>query len=78
MKTYKECNVVENKCELLCEKYDDLLDKHDNSSVILNSPPRKMSTYLCALISQREFLLQSSKPPSEEGDAYKLICLFRN
>ena len=33
-------------------KYDDLLDGgHDDVSVILKCPPRRVSTYVCALVT---------------------------
>ena len=46
------------------EKYDDMLNGHDNVSVILKCLPRMMCTYVHAVFWHREFLLQSSNPPS--------------
>ena len=44
-------------------KYDDLLDGgHDDVSVILKCPPRRVSIYVHALSLHREFLLQSRNP----------------
>ena len=48
--------------KVILEKYDDLLEEHDNASAILTFPPRRVSTYVRALFSHREFLLRSSNP----------------
>ena len=57
-------NMVEDEHHLLLacpthkiihKKYDELLHGHDNLSGILKSPPRRVSTYVCALFSNREF-----------------------
>ena len=52
--------LVENESFILtCSAYsDDLLDGHDNLSVMFKSPPRQLSTYAHALFSHREFLLR--------------------
>ena len=60
----KECNenLVEDEhhlliaCSAFHQKYDDLLDWHDNASVILKCSPR-VSTCVRALFSHKEFLL---------------------
>ena len=61
--------MVDDECHLLIscsmykvihEKYDDLLDEHDNVNVILKCPPRRVSTYVWELFSRREILLQSN------------------
>ena len=59
--------------KVVCEKYDDLLDEHDNASVILKYPPMQVTTYVHALFWHQEFLRQSSKLPSREGVTYKTI-----
>ena len=63
MKICKVCNekLMEDDYHLLlvayrtykfiCEKYDDLLDGHDNSYEIPKSPPRRVSTYVRAFFS---------------------------
>ena len=53
--------------KVICENYDNLLNRHDNVDVILKYPPRRVSAYECALFSHREFLLQSNNAPSLEG-----------
>ena len=48
--------------KVIGDKYEDLLDKHDNVSVVLKFQARRVSTYVHALFSHPEFLLQTSKP----------------
>ena len=57
--------------KVIHEIYDDLLGKHDYSSIILKSPLRRVRTYVHALFSHREFSLQSSNPASQESVTYK-------
>ena len=71
MKIWKVCNenLGENEYHLLVtcstykvihEKYDDLLNRVDNVSVILKCPPRRVNTYVRALLSCSEFLQHST------------------
>ena len=46
--------------KVIHEKYDDLLNRVDNVSVILKCPPRRVNTYVRALFSLREFLQHST------------------
>ena len=68
----KTCNEIlvddEYKLLIACsvhsiihEKHDDLLDRHDNASIILKRPLRRVTTYVIALLSHRVFT-QSSNP----------------
>ena len=43
---------------VICKKYDDLLGRHDIWKFIQKTP-RRMSTYVHALISPKKFLLQN-------------------
>ena len=66
-------NLVEDEYRLLValsahkvirEKYDDLLDEHDNVSVTLKCPPWKVSTYVCILFTYIVFYYRVVTPPS--------------
>ena len=52
--------------KVISEKYDDLLDEHDNVCVILAHPPTRVSTYVHALFSHQQFLLHDSIPCIDE------------
>ena len=54
--------LVGSTCTIIRKKCDNLLDKHDNFSVILKSLPRMISTYMHAIFSWRELLLQRIDP----------------
>ena len=46
-----------------CKKYDVLLSKHDHLSIVLNFPPRRVSTYVCTLLSHlRVFTMEEQLP----------------
>ena len=48
--------------KVIREKYGDLLDGHDNVSAILQCPPRRVSTYVHALFSHRDFYYKVVTP----------------
>ena len=54
----------------ICEKYDDLLDGHDNLSTHIST--NNNEHYMYALFSHK-FLLQSSKTPYWEVITYKMM-----
>ena len=62
--------------KVIRKKYGDLLDEHDNSNVILKSPPRMMSTYMCAFFSNWEFYNKTVTLLTRKGVSCKMICLF--
>ena len=35
--------------KVIRKKYDNLLDDYDDVTIILKSPPKRVTTYLCAL-----------------------------
>ena len=45
-----------NKVKVIHQKYNELIDGHDNVSAILNFPPRSVSTYMCALFHPKPLL----------------------
>ena len=75
LKTCKVCNegMVEDECHLLftCStysaihsRYADVLRGSDNLSAILKTPPRRLSSYVYALFTHRDFVLQCMNNPS--------------
>ena len=70
MKTCNE-NLVEDEhyllhasiCNVIDEKHDDLLYGGDNLSVILKSPPKRVSTYLLCIIFIIILKSSTSNPP---------------
>ena len=74
LKTCKVCNqgMVEDECHMLftCSKYSaissryaDILRGSDNLSVILKTPLRRLSSYVYALFTHRDFVLQCMNNP---------------
>ena len=70
----KVCNegMVEDECHLLftCSTYSairsryvDILRGNDNLSAILKTPPRRLSSYVYALFTHRDFVLQCMNTP---------------
>ena len=51
--------------KVIHEKYDDLLDGHDNVNAILKFSPIRVSTYVRALFSHREILPYSNNKPQK-------------
>ena len=49
------------------------VDGHDSVTVILKCPPGRVSTYVHALFSHKEFLRNSSNPPSYETIMFKIV-----
>ena len=49
------------------EKYDDLLHKHDDLSIILKSPSIRVTTYVHALFTYKEFLQHIGHPLLRKG-----------
>ena len=45
-----------SRAKAIVDKHDDV-NKHDNVRFILNFPPKKVSIYVHALLSEREFSL---------------------
>ena len=75
LKTCKVCNqgMVEDECHLLFtrltysairSRYANILRGSDNLSAILKTPPRRLSSYVYALFTHRDFVLQCTNPPS--------------
>ena len=75
LKACKVCNegMVEDECHLLftCSTYSairsryvDILRGSDNLSAILKTPPRRLSSYVYALFTHRDFVLQCMNTPS--------------
>ena len=75
LKTCKVCNegMVEDECHLLftCStysairsRYADILRGSDNLRSILKTPPRRLSSYVYALLTHRDFVLQHMNTPS--------------
>ena len=83
LRACKVCNegMVEDECHLLftCSaysairsRYDDILRGSDNLSVILKTPPRRLSSYVYVLkFTHRDFVLQFVITPFQEGDTYQ-------
>ena len=64
--------MVEDECHLLftCSaysairaRYDDILRGSDNLSAILRTSPRRLSSYVYALFTHRDFVLQCMNTP---------------
>ena len=75
LKACKVCNegMVENECDFLLtcltynaivQRYDDILRWSENLSAILKTPPRRLSSYVYALFTHRDFVLQCMNTPS--------------
>ena len=45
-------------------RYVDILSGSDNLSAILKTPPRRLSLYVYALFTHRDFVLQCMNTPS--------------
>ena len=43
--------ITSSAYKVICEKFDDLLDGHDNMNAIFKCPPRSASTSVCTLFS---------------------------
>ena len=52
-------------------RYADILRGSDNLRSILKTPPRRLSSYVYALLTHRDFVLQRMNTPSQEGDIYQ-------
>ena len=52
-------------------RYVDILRGSDNVSTILKTPPRRLSSYVYALFTHKDFVLQCMNTPSQEGDTYQ-------
>ena len=74
LRACKVCNegMVEDECHLLftCSaysairsRYDDILRVGDNLSTIHKTPPRRLSSYVYALFTPREFVLECMNTP---------------
>ena len=86
LKTYKICNEgpVEYEYHLLfiCstynviqERFDDILRRCDNLSIILKAPPRKLSTYVHTLtLTQRVFYPRYGYPFLRRRHPSRTIC----
>ena len=81
LKACKVCKegMVEDECHFLftCSAYSairsryvDILKGSDNLSVILKTPPRRLSSYAYALFTHRDFVLQCMNTSFQEGDTY--------
>ena len=82
LKACKVCNegMVEDECHLLftCSaysairaRYDDILRGSDKLSAILETPPRRLKSYVYASFTHRDFVLQYMNTPSQEGHTYQ-------
>ena len=72
--------MVEDECHLLFpwltysaihSRYGDILRGCDNLSAILKTPRRRLSSYVYALLTHRDFVLKCMNTPSQEGDIYQ-------
>ena len=82
LKTCKVCDegMVEDECHLIftCSTYNairstyaDILRGSDNLSVILKTSMRRLSSYVSALFTHRDIVLQRMNTPSLEGGTYQ-------
>ena len=51
--------------------YADILRGSDNLSAILKTPPGRLSSYVYALFTHRDFILHCKITPFQEGDTYQ-------
>ena len=81
LKACKVCNegMVEDDCHLLftCSAYSAIRSRYvdtlrsDNLSVILKTPPRRLSSYVYALFMHRNIVLQCMNTTFQEGNTYQ-------
>ena len=61
--------MVENECHL--SSHVDILRGSDNLTAILKTPPRRLSSYVYALFTHRNFVHQCMNTLIQEGDTYQ-------
>ena len=57
-------------------RYDDILRESDNLSAILKTPPRRLRSYVYALFTHRDFVLQCMNTPFQEETHIKNTCIL--
>ena len=65
------CSFTCSTYSAIRSRYADILRRSDSLSAILKTPSRRLSSYVYALFTHRDFVLQCMNTPSQNGDTYQ-------